>query len=845
MSIRPQGRRHLESAVEPDNTGERLPEKDDPVKDEQKTKAQLIAELNELRSRLTRYEESSDENGVPPGESNGPVALLQTLIDTIPTPLFYKNKPCRYLGCNRAFEFFSGLSKDKIIGSSVWDVFPEETASLYHTMDRKLLRNPGVQIYEAPTLFPNGESRIIEYHKATFTDSKGDVAGIVGIMVDTTRRKAAEEALKESEREFRTLAEQTPFGISIMDRNRRFAYFNPKFTQLFGYTLEDLPNKDAWFHNFYPDDGVRRELRSRWEESFARESGRSGFREMIHPLRCRNGRDRVVRMRAVILEDDKHFMFYDDITSRINDIEELSRSREELKRLYEEASRAQDVYASLLRSSPDSIVIYDSEGRAVFVNSAFTQVFGWTLEEVQGKRIDFVPESEKNATSEVIRRIFQEDQICRGFETRRLTKDGRILDVNISASGYHDHEGKLEGSLVILRDISDQKVLEAQLLQAHKMEALGTLAGGVAHDFNNIMQAITGYVQVLLMENSPESPDYPKLQGIEKSAHRAGTLTRRLLMFSRKVDAELRAVDLNTEVNQVSKLLTQIFPKMIDIQLQLDENVEAVNADPVQLEQIMMNLGVNARDAMVDGGKLIFRTENVVLDKDFCARHMGAKEGRFVMLSVSDTGHGIDPSILDRVFDPFFTTKPVGQGTGLGLAMVYGIVKAHGGYITCSSQPEVGTTFRIYFPAVARRPEARRSPDWEEKNPKGKGELLLLVDDEEGIREVGKDLLTRFGYQVLTAESGERAVDVYKTLSSRPDLVILDLSMPGMGGMKCLKILRELNPAVRVIISTGYLDQSRLKDLPEAQDAAFVGKPYKINELLKTLRRVLDGKPTG
>ena len=432
------------------------------------------------------------------------------------------------------------------------------------------------------------------------------------------------------------------------------------------------------------------------------------------------------------------------------------------------------------------------------------------------------------------------------IDHRIILPDGTERIVHKQAEVIFDETGRAIRMIGTVQDITEYRLaqdekakLEAQLMQAHKMESIGTLAGGIAHDFNNILQAISGYSQILLMEKDQSDPDYNKLEGINQSALRASDLTKRLLIFGRKVESELRPVDLNQEVMQVSKILERTIPKMISMEFHLSEDLIIVNADPVQLEQIVMNLGINARDAMPDGGKLIFETEKVDLDEEYCRAHPGAGPGEYFLLSVSDTGHGMEKDILEHIFEPFYTTKGIGKGTGLGLAMVYGIVKSHGGYIMCYSEPGQGTTFKIYFPVLKAESIEQREERKEENIPGGR-ETILLVDDEETILDIGKNMLERFGYTTVTAESGERAIEVFEREKEHIDLVILDVGMPGMGGYRCLMELLEIDPKVKVIIASGYSASGEVRETLASNAAGFIGKPFQFADILKKLREVLD-----
>lgn len=529
-----------------------------------------------------------------------------------------------------------------------------------------------------------------------------------------------------------------------------------------------------------------------------------------------------------------------EITGHKRAEEALRESDEKYRKLYDESKKTEEVYRSLLHTSADAIVIYDMAGKVRYLNPAFTEVFGWTMEETEGRRIPFLPESERTTTMACITEVLEKEKTVQGFETKRYTRDGHLVDVDISASCYKNHEGKLSGMLVILRDISEKKILEAQLRQAHKMEAIGTLAGGIAHDFNNILQAISGYTELLFMGKESGDPDRSKLEAIEKSLQRASDLTKQLLIFGRKVESKLRPMNLKQEVVHVSNLLGRTISKMISIELYLAENVKSINADPVQLEQIILNLGINARDAMPDGGKLIFETENVILDEEYCKAHLGATPGEYTLLSVSDTGHGMDKKTLGHIFEPFYTTKEMGKGTGLGLAMVYGIVKSHRGYIMCYSEPGQGTTFKIYFPVDQSQAEERKEAKKEAVEMLGGTERVLLVDDEKTVLDTGKGILEHFGYTAITAESGERAIEIFERKKDHIDLVILDIGMQGIGGHKCLQKLLEIDPKVKVVISSGYSAKGKVKETLESGAIGFIGKPYRLTDMVKQVREIFD-----
>jgi two-component system, cell cycle sensor histidine kinase and response regulator CckA len=519
----------------------------------------------------------------------------------------------------------------------------------------------------------------------------------------------------------------------------------------------------------------------------------------------------------------------------------LKESEEKYRVLYEEVKKTEAVYRSLINSSADAIVMSGMDGGIIYINPSFINLFGWTLDEMRENKTRFMPHSEKYLYEGIVKDIIGKGSPLRNLECRRGTKEGKLMDVSLSVSRFDDHEGNPAGMLCIYRDITERKQLEAQLIQAQKMEAVGTLAGGIAHDFNNNLQGIFACTEILLFGKDESHPDYTKLKTIEKSIERAGNLTKQLLVFGRKIDNRFEPVDLNIEVRQISNILERTIPKMIGIKLDLDASIRMINADPGQLEQVMMNLGVNARDAMPEGGVLNFKTEEVLLDEKYCAVNPWFKTGDYVLLSVSDTGSGMKEDVLAHIFEPFFTTKEKGKGTGLGLSMVYGIVKEHGGNITCASTPGNGTTFKLYFPVPQNVGKKRKETD-SGVVIKGNNETILLVDDEETNRELGKEILEGFGYNTITAKDGESALICYRENKNRINLIIMDLIMPGMGGAACLKEIIKFDPEARVIISSGFTsDKNKLDSLKYAAKD-FINKPYNIKMMLSVIQGVLSGK---
>lgn len=530
-------------------------------------------------------------------------------------------------------------------------------------------------------------------------------------------------------------------------------------------------------------------------------------------------------------------------------LEELSRKLEmankdmareiEVRRQTEEALVASEEKMRLIiESSPIGIRI-NKNGKYVYANPALTRIFGYDrAEEIVDLPLEslYAPEDRDLIIQRQQDRIAGLD-IPHFHEFTGMKKNGELFPV-INYPTLIDYNGE-PAILCFIVDISTEKELRSQLEHAQRMEAVGTLAGGIAHDFNNLLQAVEGYTQILLLDGQKSQADRRALKGIERAVERASQLIRQLLTFSRKLESRLRLVDVNNEVRQVFGLLKRTFPKMINIDIRLDNSKMRVNADPAQIEQIIMNLCINARDAMLEGGNLKIETKRTVLDEEHCGLNMEAAPGDYICLDISDDGPGIDPQTMEHIFDPFYTTKEVGKGTGLGLAMVYGLVKNHGGHITCESKPGSGASFKVYLPAVDDK--ASTISEASEDYPlNGGSETIMVVDDEQAVREIAAEILERNGYKVMTCPSGEAALSAYEESNGNIDLFLMDLGMPGMGGRKCLKELKALNPNVNVVIASGYTAAREAEDPLEFGARDFIRKPYRLTHLLKTVRKVLD-----
>jgi PAS domain S-box-containing protein len=505
---------------------------------------------------------------------------------------------------------------------------------------------------------------------------------------------------------------------------------------------------------------------------------------------------------------------------------------------YEEALRRSEARSrSLILSAAFGICRCTLRGRFLDVNPALINMLGHSsvedLLKLDARHEVFVNPRELDRLAEDYRRTGS----LNGVEVQWKRKDGRIIIVRLSGCAAISTDEPEEVLELIAEDITDRRQLEEQLRQAQKMDAVGRLAGGVAHDFNNLLMVINGYTEVLLEQLEKDSDMHSKVQSIQQAADRAATLTRQLLAFSRKQLLELKVVDVNTIVGDMERLLRPLIGENIELVTRLSTQTGRTRADAGQLEQVIMNLVVNAKDSMPEGGKLTLQTADVAVGQNY-SHHRFIQPGRYAVISVADTGHGMDKETQSRIFEPFFTTKEKGKGTGLGLSTVYGIVKQSGGYVFAQSEVGAGTIFYVYLPRVEESAE-ELSPAKAQQNEAGGCETVLLVEDEESVRELVRLTLASRGYKVIEAENGECGLRLAEDCKERIDILITDVVMPGMGGRELAKRLLSIRPGISVLYLSGYTEDAVATQGALGPGTAFLQKPFTLQNLAKKVRDVL------
>jgi PAS domain S-box-containing protein len=656
-------------------------------------------------------------------------------------------------------------------------------------------------------------------------DEQGRIIWYEGSAEDITARRQMEEELKGSEARYRLLFESNPQPMLVYDLEAlAILKVNQAVVEHYGYSREEF--LAMTIKDIRPPEDVPSLLKI--VAQLTPGLGYSG--EWRHRKKSGEIMDVEIVSHGIVFNDRQaRLVLVNDITAR--------------KRAERDLQETNEFLRSLLQASAAGIIYLDRDGNVRIWNRAATRMFGWDAEEVLGRFPPSVPPEQESEFQRLRERVLQGEVI--GLEGQRRKKDGSLIDVSLSLAPVQNAQGKVEGTLAILTDITQRKKAEEalhqkeeQLQQAQKMEAVGRLAGGVAHDFNNLLTAIMGYSELLQMSHLDQEQNRMAEQ-IMQVSERAAILIRQLLAFSRRQPLRPMPLDLNNVVRDMEKLLPRVIGEDIPLNIVLEPELHLVKADRGQLEQVIVNLAVNARDAMPGGGRLLIKTCMVTLDESQAQDIPEARPGDFVVLEVTDTGLGIEKEIKKRIFEPFFTTKGPGEGTGLGLSTVYGIVKQHEGWINVYSEPGHGTAFKIYLPVVVTPPAEKPRHVLSLPELRGRGERILVVEDEAKVREIATRMLQQKGYEVAAAASVAEAVAIFEKEQGNFQLVFSDVVLSDQSGLQLVEELKKHQPHLRVLLTSGYADQKVQWLLIEKGKYPFLQKPYSLNDLLQTIAAVL------
>lgn len=629
------------------------------------------------------------------------------------------------------------------------------------------------------------------------------------------QRLNAERLLRSSETRYRTIFENSGTAIAIVEEDMTLSLVNSNFAELTGYRKEEIHQKMKWTEIVHPDELPR----MKEYHILRRTSPKSVPREYEFRLRRKSGEIRHVHATIEMVPETNT-----SIASLI-DITERKQAEEQLRQ-----------QAALLDIDPDAIMVRDTDDRILFWNKGAERLYEWTKEEMIGKRWSEIQFGgmEKEYTA-AVQTVFEHSE-WRGEWTHK-TKSGKEVIVDSLWELVKDEKGNPKAIYVVNTDITEKKKIEAQYLRAQRLESIGTLAGGIAHDLNNVLAPILLAVQIL-RKKLPDPADAKTLDMLESVAKRGADMVKHILTFSRGIEGQHMAVVPKHLLQELEQMIRQTFPRNIDIEIRTSPDLWMFQGDPTQINQVLLNLCVNARDAMPKGGVLTIVAENTTLDKHTARFHPHAQAGPYVLFTVSDTGMGIPPHLLEKIFEPFFTTKDVGKGTGLGLSTSYGIVRSHGGFITVYSEVGKGSQFKVYFPATPSK-TAQRAEQQAEELPMGNGETVLVIDDEASILEITKTMLESYGYNVLTAADGAEGVVVCAKHADEIKAIVCDMNMPLMDGPATIRAVRKILPEVKVIAVSGLMSDEHAVQLEDAAKIRFLQKPYSAEKLLKVLEGML------
>ncbi|MBT3279541.1 MAG: PAS domain S-box protein [Phycisphaerales bacterium] len=647
--------------------------------------------------------------------------------------------------------------------------------------------------------------------------------------IDITDRKQAQEQIRQSEGKLRAYLEHSPVCTKILDLD-----FNLQYMSNAGVKALNIEDVNEFYGKPYPF-------------SFYPDSFKTQMIESLETA-CATGQS-VAQEASVYDLDGKKLWFHSTITP-VNDedgqldyLMVISMDITDRKQAEEARREKEENLRVTLNSIGDAVIATDAQGRVTQMNPIAETLTGWSLNEAAGKLLTEVfhiihAHTRKPAENPAEKVLSTGEIVGLANHTALIAKDGTEYQIADSGAPIRNDKGETIGVVLVFRDVTDEYALQDQLRQAQKMEAVGQLAGGIAHDFNNLLQAILGYGEMAIEEIEKDTPTHEFVLQMTKAADHAKTLTSQLLAFSRRQVLEMEDLNLNDVIADLMKMIQRLLGEHITLATLPGHGLGTIRADRGQLGQILTNLCVNARDAMVEGGEIVIETENVRIDESYCQLHSWASPGRYILLCVTDSGHGMDSGTLSHIYDPFFTTKETGKGTGLGLSTVYGLVKQHNGMVSAYSEIGKGTTFKIYLPVVERVATAI-GDKIDGPIPNGT-ETILLAEDDAMVRDVCAEMLSQSGYTVLTACDGEEAVAVFKEHQDEIDMAILDVVMPNLGGKGVYDHISAAKPSVRFLFASGYSLNAIHTNFVLYEGLSLIQKPYQRAQLLRKVRSVLD-----
>lgn len=766
----------------------------------------------------------SENSREPDSEKSLDNELLPAIVDTMGALLVVLDAEGRIVRFNRACEITTGYSFSEVKGKRVWEfLIPKEELDGVITTCNQLSAGNFPNKHENHWLTKCGKAKLISWSNTAITNSQNKVEFIIGTGIEITSQRDAEKTLIESEGQYRTIISAMNEGFVFQRADGGLLACNPSAEKILGLTKVELEGTTsvASILKTVQADGTPM-LAAQTPASVTFETGKP-CNKVVMGIYRKDGNLVWLRVNTQPVFNNGNKK-PDSVVISFSDITEIKRAEEDMwhiKRAVEWTS--------------DAIKMTNTQRESIYHNRAFIKLLGYTPKELNEHGGAAILYKDKEVEEE-IDRLLEKGKTFQG-EVELRCKKGEIIPVEMTADVVQDDAGRIIGRVAIFNDIRERRRIEHQLRQTLKMEAVGRLAGGVAHDFNNMLTAISGYSELSLRQVDDDSPLKRNLYEIKKAAERSADLTGKLLAFSRRQTQKLKVLNINNVIEEMRGMLEPLIGEELEIINDLESNIGQIKADSGQVEQILMNLVVNARDAMPEGGKIVVQTRNIYLDEEFVKIHPGAAAGSYIMLSVTDNGVGMNYETRARIFEPFFTTKEPGKGTGLGLATVYGIVKQSNGLVTVESEAGRGTSFKIYLPRVNQTIQNNVQISQLTKASNG-GETVLLTEDEELVRNLAAEVLTLNGYKVLMASSGEEALAVCRSYKGKINLLITDVVMSGINGYKLAELVRQIRSDIEILLISGYSKEViSNKNNPKI---AFLEKPFTPELLTAKVRKILD-----
>jgi PAS domain S-box-containing protein len=754
------------------------------------------------------------------------LATMRAFIEQAPIMIAMLDRNLNYLAASKLWSAEYGSGRTDLVGQNHYTALGNVTSEWKET-NRRALAGETIRNDKDYWIRPDGTTRWLRSVVQPWIDAEGKIGGLIIFDDDYTERKKAEDALRESEERFAAIFRESPIGIVIFDLRDhcRLIDFNDTWLRIMGFTRGDVANMTGFDLDLWPDPAIRQAM----------------YDQLAKPATVWHAETQMRRKDGTLI-DTALTMRQIEIGGRPLGLA-LVYDDSARKRLERELRSTSRQLAAFIDASPIAIIGVDAADYIMTWNPAAAEIFGFTATEAVGRRFqDLVPIAPEDAALlEERSRRRARGEVTRSLPSRRRRKDGTWAKLSVSAGNLTDESGAISGAILVVEDVTDREKLREQLTQAQKMEAIGQLTGGVAHDFNNLLTVILGSLE-LLQENPGAGEQQRRWLESAIGAGRGGAdLVHRLLAFSRRQPLEPVSTDVNDRISHFAPLLRRTLGEAIEIRQKLGDAVWPVMVDAAQFDSALLNLAVNARDAMPEGGWIEIASENVVVDELYASQNPGLTAGEFVRVSVSDSGHGMTPEVAARVFEPFFTTKETGTGTGLGLSMVYGFIKQSGGYVSIYSEPELGTVVKLLLPrAAAAAVEPKRVPPSQAPAATaGSGETILVVEDDPDVRVVSVQFLRRLGYQVLDTDRTQEALAL---LSDHPEVVLLFTDIVLMGGETGVALAAQakvLRPDLKILFASGYSEEALERNRHLGAEHILLHKPFNRAELATKVREAL------